>query len=228
MGRRARPGPLRRWSPPRPPPQEAGGPGPTGFPPSDPPLGGGVRVGSVGGLEESPPKGAAIAGRARAEVRPLPGPGRTLACLGRSLPGTRTPAVPAQRSERGQVPRNHARSGAELVPARAAWASRLFPIAGPQARPSPGHRPLASGPGQRLWICLGHRRPGRPPPTLSHALSLQAPSLLSGPQLLTKSEQNSTARDRHPSQNSLSRGGFLAPITEKSEMAPASLRQSRK
>lgn len=30
-----------------------------------------------------------------------------------SLPGTRTPAVPAQRSERGLVPRNHTRSGAE-------------------------------------------------------------------------------------------------------------------
>lgn len=30
-----------------------------------------------------------------------------------SLPGTRTPAVPAQRSERGPVPRNHTRSGAE-------------------------------------------------------------------------------------------------------------------
>lgn len=127
-------------------------------------------MGSVAGLGESPSKGAAIAGPAWAEIRPLPCPGRTLACRGLSLPGTRTRAVPAQRSERGQVPRNHARTAAEMVPARRAGHHGFFPSLAPRpahppdTAPSPPASALGRKSGQRLDL------PRAPPPRLPSAV----------------------------------------------------------
>lgn len=162
------------------------------FPPSDP------KSGRTGGLGEGLKAAATTpvrAGPARAEGRLPPGPRRSPACRGASLPGTRTPAVPAQRSERGPVPRNHTRSGAERwsPPGGSGTA-----VSRPSLTPRPPQPPDTASPaplspapcpaatlerksGRRLRNGLGHSRAGRPPPSFLAGSHCKLPPFRGGP-----------------------------------------------
>lgn len=110
----------------------------------------------------------------------------------RSLPGTRLLEVPAPRSERGQVPRNHTRSGAEPVPTRRPGHLCFPPITGPQATP-----PLPPPPPHTASAPQLRPREGRKAEKLAAALRLPfrgAPALSFPPASApAKSGQDSSA-----------------------------------